>query len=80
MSMGKKAKGKSVDGRLNIKSFAQLEKEVQASLDACLEDKDITEFVNDGQPFAGWSPAHTINGEDYDELMEKKKKAEDEDT
>ena len=45
MSMGKKVKGKSVDARLNIKSFAQLEKEVQASLDACLEDKDITEFV-----------------------------------
>ena len=30
MSMGKKVKGKSVDARLNIKSFAQLEKEVQA--------------------------------------------------
>jgi len=35
MSMGKKVKGKSVDARRNIKSFAQLEKEVQASLDAC---------------------------------------------
>lgn len=76
-NMKNKAKGQPIKADLKIKSFAQLEEEVQKHLKAELEDKPLESLI-DKNEFCGWSPAHTINGVPYEELMEQKKKQQDE--
>jgi ribosomal protein L12E/L44/L45/RPP1/RPP2 len=74
----KKQKTQKIQSKLHTRSFAQLDKEVAEILKQDLEDKDISEFINDGKEFAGWSPPHEMDGATYDEMMEKKKQLEDE--
>lgn len=74
----KKKKSQKLECKLHTRSFAQLDKEVAEILKQELEDKDISEFINDGKEFAGWSPPHDINGFTHEEMMEKKKQLEDE--
>lgn len=76
----KKQNPQKIETKLHTKSFAQLDKEIGEILKRDIEDKDISEFINDGKEFAGWSPPHTIDGIPYEELMEKKKQLEDENT
>jgi hypothetical protein len=70
-------KSKKIDSKLRVRSFAQLGKEVEEILKNDHEEKPIASLIDENE-FCGWSPPHEINGVPYEELMERRKQLEDE--
>jgi len=76
--MSKKNAPKTVGSYFSTKSMAALDEEIKKILEEGRPDKDIEGFFNDGREFAGYSPPHTINGMPYEQLLEQKRKTQNE--